>query len=88
MSFMGRTSKRDKSQYRIDSLSKSILVLEAVEGGEPVPFRRIVERTGFSEDFVRRSLITWELHNYVRMTGNNCWIYDRRLLSFALSAGL
>lgn len=85
---MGRKRTRDKNSYRIASVSKSILVLEAVEGSEPVPFHRIVERTGFSENFVSRSLTTWELHNYVRMTGNNCWIYDRRLLSFALSAGL
>jgi DNA-binding IclR family transcriptional regulator len=57
--------KRNKEAYENENLAKGLKVLEALEI-EPLPMSRIIERTGFSYDFVRRALITLELANYAR----------------------
>lgn len=78
-------NKRDDSDYEIEAVSKAIRVLEAVEGerGEPVKFTRIVQRTGFSRDFVMRALKTLELNGYAKQAGGNRWVLGQRLLKFS-----
>jgi DNA-binding IclR family transcriptional regulator len=82
---MPRTTKRDAKEYEIESVSKALRVLEAVETdtGEPIRSKRIIERTGFSRDFVMRALKTLELNGYARDTGDGRWIFGKRLLGLA-----
>lgn len=69
--------------YEIAAASKVFRVLEAVHSdtGEAVRFLRIVERTGFSKNFVLRAIKTLELNGYVQCIGGNRWVYGKRFLS-------
>ena len=64
--------KRDKAQYENQNLAKGLKVLEALEI-EPLPMQRMIERTGFDYDFVRRALITLEISNYARQLEDGKW---------------
>lgn len=78
-------NKRTNSDYELETVSKALRVLEAIEGerGEPIPFQRVIDRTGFSRDFVMRALATFELNGYaVKSTGNR-WAIGKRLLTFS-----
>lgn len=76
------TNKRPNEAYEIEAVSKALRVLEAVESdtGQPIEFSRIVGRTGFTKDFVMRSLRTLELNGYVAKVAKNRWMYGKRLL--------
>jgi DNA-binding IclR family transcriptional regulator len=78
-------NKRTNSDYELETVSKAIRVLEAIEGerGEAVPFTRIVSRTGFSRNFVLRALATWELNGYAIKSAGNRWSLGKRLLTFS-----
>jgi DNA-binding IclR family transcriptional regulator len=79
---MPRPSTRSDQDYEIEAASKVLRVLEAVEGerGEPVSFKRIIDRTGFSRDFVLRALKTLKINGYVMQTRGNHWAFAQRLL--------
>ena len=59
-------TKRPDAAYEIESLSKGLIVLEALEGTrwEPVSVTVIMERTGFTRDLVDRTLKTLRLKGY------------------------
>jgi len=59
-------NKRDDAAYEIESLSKGLIVLEALEGirWEPVGVTTIMERTGFTRDLCDRTLKTLRLRGY------------------------
>lgn len=56
--------------YEIEALSKGLLVLQALEGShvEPIPFKRIVERTKLNSNYCFRALKTLELAGLARET--------------------
>ncbi len=74
--------KRPDEAYEIESLSKGMAVLEALEGTnfEPVPVSRIVDRTQFSRDFVERSLKTFRMRGYAIQNDRGEWLMGNRLL--------
>jgi DNA-binding IclR family transcriptional regulator len=78
-------NKRTNSDYELETVSKTFRVLEALEGerGEAIPFKRIIDRTGFSRDFVMRSLATLELNGYAVKSDGNRWTLGKRLLTFS-----
>ncbi len=63
---MAKATKRTDEAYEIESLSKGLIVLEALEGmrWEPVNVATIMERTGFNRDLVDRTLKTLRLKGY------------------------
>jgi len=79
-------NKRSDEDYEIESLSKGLIVLEALEGSrwEPVPILTIVERTGFSRDLVDRTLKTLRLRGYA-VFENGRWTVGKRLLRLGVS---
>ncbi len=84
---MSRT-KRPDEDYEIESVSKSLAVLEALEGisFEPVPVQRIIDRTGFKRDFVERSLKTYRLRGYAVQNERGEWSIGPRFVRMAQSA--
>jgi DNA-binding IclR family transcriptional regulator len=85
---MSRTKRPDEA-YEIESVSKAAAVLEALEGTifEPVPVQRIINRTGFSRDFVERALKTWRLRGYAAQNDRGEWYMGNRILRLANSYG-
>ncbi len=82
-------NKRDDSQYEIESLSKGLAVLEALEGTafEPVKQSRIEQRTGFKRDLVMRTLKTLSIRGYaVQNDRTKEWIIGPRFVRFAHTA--
>lgn len=77
--------RRPDSEYEIESLTKGLIVLEALEGMsfEPVAVMTIVERTGFNRDLVDRSLKTLRMKGYVLQTKDGKWTVGARLLRFS-----
>lgn len=59
--------KRTDSEYEIESLSKGLLVLEALQDCATLAIqtRRVQQRTGLSYDFCMRALKTLKLAGYV-----------------------
>lgn len=80
--------KRDDDAYQIDSLSKGLAVLEALEGTsfEPVPLARIVVRTQLSRNFVLRALRTYRLRGYAVQNARGEWMPGGRLIRLMLKA--
>lgn len=78
--------KRWDADYEIESLSKAINVLEALEGirWEPVSVTTIMERTGFGRDFVDRTLKTLRLRGYA-ICEKGKWTAGRRFVRVAKS---
>lgn len=75
--------RRDED-YEIESLSKGLMVLEALEGigFEPVGLDTIVGRTGFSRDFVYRALRTLKMRGYAQRVGS-LWSVGPRITKFS-----
>ena len=71
-------------RYQIESLTKGLEVLEALEGAafEPVAMKVIVERTKLKRDVVFRTLKTLKLKGYAVETGGK-WTVGQRLIRFA-----
>lgn len=67
--------KRTDADYEIEAFTKVWLVFEALEGinFEPIKQRRIEKRTGFSRDFVMRSLRTLRLHGLAVQNDRGEW---------------
>lgn len=82
------TNTRTDADYEIESLSKGIIVLEALEGTsfEPVRQKKIEERTGFSRDLVMRTLKTLRLLGYAVQNDRGEWTIGRRFIRFAAKA--
>jgi DNA-binding IclR family transcriptional regulator len=76
--------KRHDADYEIESLSKGLMVLEALEGigFEPVSVSTIIGRTGFKRDLVFRSLKTLSLRGYA-VCENGKWTLGKRLVKFS-----
>lgn len=74
-------SKRPDSDYEIESVSKALMVLEALEGigFEPVNLSTIVGRTGFSRDFVFRALKTLQMRGYA-VCEKGKWTVGKRIV--------
>ena len=79
-------NKRDDAAYEIESLSKGLLVLEALEGTrwEPITVTVIIERTGFTRDLVDRTLKTLRLRGYA-ICEKGKWTAGRRFTRLAIS---
>lgn len=75
---------REDHRYEIESLSKGLAVLEALEGlrWEPVTVAVIMERTGFNRDLVDRTLKTLRLRGYAVSEGGK-WTAGKRLIRVA-----
>lgn len=84
---MSSRNKRPDEAYEIESLSKGIAVLEALEGTsfEPVPVQRIIDRTGFKRDFVERALKTYRLRGYTVQNDRGEWTVGKRFTRLAVS---
>lgn len=78
-------AKRSDEQYEIESLSKGLAVLEALEGTnfEPVPVKRIIERTQLPRDVVERSLKTFRMRGYAAQNERGEWMVGRRFIRIA-----
>ncbi len=76
--------RRPDSEYEIESLTKGLLVLEALVGVnfEPVSVLTIMERTGFNRDLVDRSLKTLRMKGYAVQTKQG-WTLGTRLLKLS-----
>lgn len=82
-------SKRPDSAYEIESLTKGLVVLEALEGTnfEPVPVKRIIERTQLRRDVVERSLKTFRMRGYAVQTERGDWTVGKRFMRIGAKAG-
>ena len=78
-------NKRDDAAYEIESLTKGLLVLEALEGigFEPVRVQAVMDRTGFTRDLCDRSLKTLRMKGYAAQTPDGRWTLGQRLLKFS-----
>ena len=90
MNFMTSTAitrKRTDADYEIDSVSKALAVLEALEGTrfEPVRIQRIMQRTGFSKDLCFRTLCTLRLRGYAERSERGEWTIGPRFIRMAHS---
>ena len=74
--------KRTDVDYQIESVSKALTVLEALEGTafEPVRIQRIMQRTGFSKDLCFRTLCTLRLRGYAVRNNRGEWCIGPRLI--------
>lgn len=81
----GQVRRRLDADYEIEAVTKSLQVLEALEGigFEPVSVQTIMGRTGFSKDFVFRSLKTMQLRGYVTRLPDGKWTVGQRILRFS-----
>lgn len=79
-------TKRGDEAYEIESLSKGLIVLEALEGTrwEPVSVTVIMERTGFTRDLVDRTLKTLRLKGYA-ICEKGKWTAGKRAVRLAMS---
>ncbi len=83
-----RTQKRNArsdEDYEIETLTKGLLVLEALEGSleQPVSMARIMERTGFDRNFTMRALRTLRLKGYAVQHLSGDWMLGGRVARFA-----
>lgn len=82
-----RPATKEDADYEIESLSKGIAVLEALEGMnfEPVKIEIVMERTGFSRDFCTRALRTLRLRGYVAQLADKRWTLGTKFIRFSQS---
>lgn len=82
-----KRKQRDDADYEIESLSKGIAVLEALEGMsfEPVSIEIIMQRSGFSRDFCTRALKTLRLRGYAQQLTDRRWTLGGKVIRFAQS---
>jgi len=79
-------AKRSDEEYENESLTRGLLVLEALEGTawQPVTAKTVMDRTGLSRDQVDRSLKTLRLRGYA-VCENGKWTVGKRLIRIAQS---
>lgn len=77
--------RRSGSDYEIESVTKALQVLEALEGiaFEPVTVNTIIGRTGLAKDFVFRALKTLEMRGYA-ICEKGRWTVGNRFVRMAL----
>ncbi len=77
-------NKLTDKDYEIESVSKALAVLEALEGTnfEPVKQARIEQRTGFGRDLVMRTLRTLRLNGYAIQNDRGEWTVGARFIRF------
>lgn len=77
--------KRTEADYEIESVSKGLAVLEALEGTafEPVRIQRIMQRTGFSKDLCFRTLCTLSIRGYAVRNAKGEWSIGPRFIRLA-----
>ena len=78
-------AKRDDTDYEIESLSKALRILEALEGSlkEPLTMAQIIKRTDFSRDICDRSLRTLRLNGYAIQDLSGKWMIGKKIIRFA-----
>ncbi|HUF02826.1 MAG TPA: helix-turn-helix domain-containing protein [Aridibacter sp.] len=78
-------AERSDEDYEILTLSKGLIVLEALEGTleEPIPITRITERTGFDRNFTMRALRTLRLKGYAVQHLSGDWMLGTKITRFA-----
>ena len=76
----GKRERRSGSDYEIESVTKALQVLEALEGiaFEPVTMGTIIGRTGLGRDFVFRALKTLEMRGYAVKAPGDKWTVGKR----------
>lgn len=79
--------RRSGSDYEIESVTKALQVLEALEGiaFEPVTVNTIIGRTGLARDFVFRALKTLEMRGYAVKVSGGKWAVGNRVARLAVS---
>lgn len=79
--------RQSGSDYEIESVTKALQVLEALEGiaFEPVTMNTIIGRTGLAKDFVFRALKTLEMRGYATKAPGGKWTVGNRLTRFAIN---
>jgi DNA-binding IclR family transcriptional regulator len=82
-------NKRSDEDYEIESLTKGLAVLEALEGTsfEPIPIRRVVDRCQLPRDVVMRSLKTFRLRGWAIQNERGDWTIGKRFIRFGEKAG-
>ncbi len=82
-------NKRPDEEYEIESLSKGLIVLEALEGirWEPVTVTQIMQRTQFSRDLVDRTLKTLRLKGYA-VCEDGKWTAGKRFTRLGRSVAI
>lgn len=80
-------NKRPDEAYEIAALTKGLVVLEALEGTsfEPVPVKRLIDRTGLPRDVIERSLKTFRLRGWALQNDRGEWSIARRFIRFAIA---
>jgi biotin operon repressor len=80
--------KRTDADYEIESLTKGMAVLEALEGTnfEPVSSKRIRERTQLSKDTVERCLKTFRLRGWAVQNDRGEWMVGKRFIRIGHAA--
>lgn len=80
--------ERDEASYVIEAGLKMLKVLEALEGRsyEPVSIQRVAQRTGFSRDICRRSLITLKRAGWAKQTVDG-WMLGAKAENLARRLG-
>lgn len=83
---IGKRERRRRESYEIESVTKALQVLEALEGiaFEPVTISTIVGRTGLTKNGVFRALKTLEMRGYAICQGEK-WTVGKRLTRLAIS---
>ena len=82
--------QRRDEDYEIESLTKGLTVLEALEDSAELPasIKRLEERTGFSRNFIMRTLRTFRLKGYVFQTPEGTWVIGSRITRFARNSAI
>lgn len=78
-------AKRKDEDYEIESGTKVLAVLEALEGRgfEPVSVATVMERTGFNRDQTDRALKTLRLRGMAAQIADKRWTIGRRFVRMA-----
>lgn len=79
-----------KREYEIEAATKTLQVLEALEGigFEPVTVSTVVGRTGFTRDFCFRALKTLQMRGYAVPVGRTKWTTGKRWRLFKERAAI
>lgn len=77
--------RRLDSDYEIETVTKAVALIEALEGEGFAPVRqgRLEQRTGLSKDTVHRTLRTLRLAGWATQDPQGRWHISRRLMRFA-----
>jgi len=77
-------NKRDDEAYEIESVSKSLAVLECLIEEEPVPLKKVAAKTELGRDVVMRTLRTFRIRGYAKQNADGDWIAGPRMVRLAI----